>query len=62
MTEIQTSKYTLIKDGTSNTVDNVSLRTNWATGLQTTRKYDEFGEGKQNDYENLMVSGAVYNY
>ena len=56
MTEIQTSKYTYLKDGDSDVVDKLSLRINWITGLQTIRKYDEFDEGKEEDYEWLFVS------
>ena len=56
MTEIQTSKYTYVKDGDSDVVDKLSLRINWITGLQTIRKYDEFDEGEEDDYEWLFVS------
>ena len=55
ISEIRTSKNTWIEDSTSDLVDKISLRINWITGLQTTRKYDEFNEGKKEEYEYLQV-------
>ena len=59
MTEIQTSKYTYINDNTNAIVDKVSLRVNWITGFQTSRKHDEFNEGNDEDYEDIFV--RMYN-
>ena len=36
-------------------VDKISLRINRITGLQTIRKYDEFDEGKKEEYEYMQV-------
>ena len=49
------SKNTWIEDGESDLVDEVSLRINRITGLQTIRKYDEFNEGKKEEYEYFQV-------
>ena len=55
MSEIRTSKNTWIEDGTSDLVDKISLRINRFTGLQTTKIYDDFKEGKKDEYEALQV-------
>ena len=55
ISEIRTSKNTWIEDSTSDLVDKISLRINWITGLQTIKKYDEFNEGKKEEYEYLQV-------
>ena len=49
------SKNTWIEDGESDLIDKVSLRINRITGLQTIRKYDEFNEGKKEEYEFFQV-------
>ena len=56
LSEIRTSKNTWIEDGTSKLVDKISLRINRVTGLQTTRIYDDFKEGKMDEYEALQVN------
>ena len=55
ISEIRVSKNTWIEDGESDLVDKVSLRINRITGLQTIRKYDEFNEGKKEEYEYFQV-------
>ena len=55
LSEIRTSKNTWIEDGTSDLVDKISLRINRFTGLQTTKIYDDFKEGKKDEYEALQV-------
>ena len=55
ISEIRVSKNTWIEDGDSDLVDKVSLRINRITGLQTIRKYDEFNEGKKEEYEYFQV-------
>ena len=57
LSEIRTSKNTWIEDGTSDLVDKISLRINRFTGLQTTKIYDDFKEGKKDEYESLQVVG-----
>ena len=49
------SKNTWIEDGASDLVDKLSLRVNRITGLQTIRKYDDFHEGKKEEYEYFQV-------
>ena len=49
------SKNVWIEDNQSSLVDKVSLRINRITGLQTIRKYDEFNEGKKEEYEFFQV-------
>ena len=51
-------KNTWIEDGTSDLVDKISLRINRFTGLQTTKIYDDFKEGKKDEYESLQVHGS----
>ena len=58
LSEIRTSKNTWIEDGTSDLVDKISLRINRFTGLQTTKIYDDFKEGKKDEYESLQVHGS----
>ena len=53
--EIRTSKTTFIEDGNNTIVDRISFRINLITGLQTTRKYDEFAEAKKAEYEHFQV-------
>ena len=55
VTEIRVSKNTWIQDNESDLVDKISLRINRITGLQTIRKYDEFNEGKKEEYEYMQV-------
>ena len=55
LSDIRTSKNTWIEDGANHLVDKISLRINQFTGLQTTRMYDEFDEGKKDEYESLQV-------
>ena len=55
VSEIRVSKNTWIEDGESDLIDKVSLRINRITGLQTIRKYDEFNEGKKEEYEFFQV-------
>ena len=38
----------------------ISLRMNRITGYQTIRKFDEFNEGKKDEYENLQVCYQMY--
>ena len=59
LSEIRTSKNTWIKDGNSDLVDQISRRINLITGLQTTRKYDEFNGGKTDEYEDLQVTHLI---
>ena len=59
VSEIRVSKNTWIEDGESDLVDKVSLRINRITGLQTIRKYDEFNEGKKEEYEFFQVMQLV---
>ena len=59
LSDIRTSKNTWIEDGTSDLVDNISLRINRFTGLQTTRIYDDFKEGKKDEYESLQVYDSM---
>ena len=55
VSEIRVSKNVWIEDNQSSLVDKVSLRINRITGLQTIRKYDEFNEGKKEEYEFFQV-------
>ena len=55
LSEIRTSKSAFIEDYNITVVDNISLRINLITGLQTTRMYDEFNEAKKDEYENFQV-------
>ena len=61
VSEIRTSKNTWIEDGANQLVDKISLRMNRITGYQTIRKFDEFNEGKKDEYENLQVCYQIYN-
>ena len=59
LSDIRTSKNTWIEDGTSDLVDKISLRINRFTGLQTTKIYDDFKEGKKDEYESLQVYDSL---
>ena len=61
VSEIRTSKNTWIEDGANQLIDKISLRINRITGYQTIRKFDEFNEGKKDEYENLQVCYQIYN-
>ena len=61
VSEIRTSKNTWIEDGANQLIDKISLRMNRITGYQTIRKFDEFNEGKKDEYENLQVCYQIYN-
>ena len=61
VSEIRTSKNTWIEDGANQLIDKISLRINRITGYQTIRKFDEFNEGKKDEYENLQVRYQIYN-
>ena len=61
VSEIRTSKNTWIEDGANQLIDKISLRINRITGYQTIRKFDEFNEGKKDEYENLQVCYPIDN-
>lgn len=56
VSEIRVSKNVWIEDSQSALVDKISLRINRITGLQTIRKYDDFHEGKKEEYEYFQVA------
>lgn len=55
VSDLRVAKSAWLEDGVE-IVDKISRRINRATGLQTARKFDRFGEGKEEEYELLQVS------
>ena len=55
VSDLRVAKSAWLEDGIE-IVDKISRRINRATGLQTARKFDRFGEGKEEEYELLQVS------
>jgi hypothetical protein len=56
VSEMRVAKNAWLEDGIP-VVDRIAKRINQATGLQTSRKFDLFGEGKLEEYELLQVGG-----
>lgn len=55
VSDLRVAKSAWLEDGIG-IVDKMSLRINLVTGLQSARKFDRFGEGKEEEYELLQVS------
>ena len=56
VSDLRLSENAWIEDGKYPLVDKISERTNWITGLQTSKKYDKHGEGKKEEYEYLQLA------
>ena len=56
VSDLRMSQNAWIEDGKHPLVDKISERTNWITGLQTSKKYDKHGEGKKEEYEYLQLA------
>lgn len=54
--DMRVSKNAWIEDKVHPTVDKLSARINWVTGLQTSALYDRHREGRKEEYEFLQVN------
>jgi len=56
VSDLRLSENAWIEDGKHPLVDKISQRTNWVTGLQTSKIFDRHGEGKKEEYEYLQLA------